>query len=127
MLYTLPCQLLQIGLPLRPFMTFICDGVTLCSVGTPLKSFDLDRDAQSMGEWPGASNTFPRPDEPARCWLLLGGPLFGRGPFDGTRNPFEGAGSDCFCVEAFVGGGIRPAVGAFSEVIGGAWAATVVL
>jgi hypothetical protein len=66
--------------------------VTRCSVGTPARLPLRANAAQSMGLWPGDSRIFPRPlfEAPARCWLLTGGPRFGRGPFEGARREAVG-------------------------------------
>ena len=71
-----------------------------------------------MGEWPGARSTLPRlfgvevaplgasPPE-ARCWLLAGGPLLGRGPVVGTRKEAAALGGGASEAVGRAGGGMR--------------------
>lgn len=92
-------------------------GVTRWKALTPLRLEERVKAAQSMGEWPGARRTLPRALGIAvvevgarppltRCWELAGGPLFGRGPFEGTRREAAALGGGM--ADGREGGGISP-------------------
>ena len=123
-MYTLPCQLVQAGLPFRPVMDLSILGVTRWSVLTPLRIELRVNAAQSIGEWPGARSTLPlalggavapltvRPPPPplTRCAEFAGGPLFGRGPVVGTRSEAGVLADRPAAGFGLAGGAMRPAL-----------------